>query len=378
MIDLLIIQPTPFCNINCSYCYLKDRSNTSRISVQTIEQICDSAINDNLVGDSITVVWHAGEPLVVPPPYFRELVEAVNRKFHQKIKVDHSIQTNGTLITQEWCDLIKEFDIKIGVSIDGPAFIHDKNRRTRSNKGTFDKVLEGISLLKENDIKYHGIAVVSEYSLDYADELFSFFHDNGFYHLGLNIEEMEGVNLTSSVFGNDLYEKAQLFYKRLFQLYIESDSRMLIREFDSALNSMLRFPEILDITKIQTKSHQNTPFAIITVDYLGNFSTFSPELIGQDAPQHDDFIFGNVYKDSFKKALAGKTLKKISKEIKLGIDKCRKECEFFNVCGGGAPANKFYENKSFNSAETNYCKYNLKIPSSIVLEYLEEKFPVTA
>lgn len=371
-IDLLIIQPTPFCNINCSYCYLKDRQNTARISVQTIEQICDRVLEDKLVKDSITIVWHAGEPLVIPPDVFRELLLAVNRKLAHKAKVKHSIQTNGTLISQPWCDLINEFDIQIGISIDGPSYIHDRNRKTRSNRGTFSKVMEGIGLLKENNIKYHGIAVISELSLDHADDIFDFFYANEFYHLGLNIEEIEGVNEKSSIFENDLYDKAKDFYTRLFELYIQSDHHMLIREFDSALNSMLRFPEILDITRIKTKSHQNTPFAIISVDYHGNFSTFSPELIGQDAPEYDNFIFGNVKDISFKKALSGKVLKKMEREIQAGIRSCHKECEFFSVCGGGAPANKFYENKTFNSTTTNYCRYNLQIPASIVLNYLEE------
>ena len=376
MLDLLIIQPTPFCNINCSYCYLKDRLNAARISVETVEQICDRVLEGNLVGDRLTIVWHAGEPLVIPVKYFRDLILAINRKFDRKVVIEHSIQTNGTLITQEWCDLINEFDLKIGVSIDGPDFINDNNRRTRSNKGTFDKIVEGIKLLDKNRIKYHAIAVVSEFSLDYPDEIFDFFYTNGFYHLGLNIEELEGVHVNSSVFGDHLYEKATWFYKRLFQRYLESDSHMTIREFDSAANAMLRFPQIMDITKIQTKSHQNTPFAILSVDYQGNFSTFSPELIGQDAPLYKDFVFGNVYRDSFKSAHADKVLKAISKEIRRGISHCRRECAFFSICGGGAPANKYYENNSFSSTETNYCKYNLQIPSSIVLEYLEEKLQV--
>lgn len=376
-VDLLVIQPTPFCNINCSYCYLPERTNSNKITLEVFDAALEALIKDNLLNSELSIVWHAGEPLVLPPAFYKPFFELAYHKLQPRnVSVSHSIQTNGTLITQEWCDFITEHSIKIGVSIDGPQPIHDANRKTRSGKGTFDKVMAGITLLKENKIKYHGIAVVSEFSLNDPEIFFEFFYTNGFYHLGLNIEEVEGIHHQSSVFADELYDKVVLFYTRLFELYMKSDRHMAIREFDRSLNAILRNPGTIDITRLSYQNHQNIPLGIISIDYRGNFSSFSPELIGQPKQEYNDFIFGNVKRSSFLKPERVDVLKKITSEIKSGIQKCKKECEFFHVCGGGAPANKYFENGSFGSSETKYCQYNIKVPTELVLSYLEEKFCV--
>jgi uncharacterized protein len=105
---------------------------------------------------------------------------------------------------------------------------------------------------------------------------------------------------------------------------------------------------------------------------MGNFSTFSPELIGQSAPAFNNFIFGNVSEGSF--IGAHEAMEKAGADIQSGIEKCRATCDFFSVCGGGAPANKFFEIGSFNSSVTNYCRYNIQVPTELVLEYMEETF----
>src|SRR5450432_3802479 len=106
VVDLLVIQPTPFCNINCAYCYLPDRSNSGKVTAKIIAEMADCLILENLVGTDLSIVWHAGEPMVLPPSFYRILFDLLRSKFDAKgVSIHHSIQTNGTLITQEWCDL---------------------------------------------------------------------------------------------------------------------------------------------------------------------------------------------------------------------------------------------------------------------------------
>jgi uncharacterized protein len=373
-VDLLVIQPTPFCNINCSYCYLPDRSNTNKISAEIVARTIDSLIREQLIGDKLSIAWHAGEPLVLPPSFYIPLFELIASRLNTTdIPVQHCMQTNGTLISQEWCDCIISHQIKIGVSIDGPEHIHDAKRKTRSGKGTFIKVMEGIRQLQLNNIPYHAIAVVTEQSLADPDSFFDFFYHNGFFQLGLNIEEVEGSHTRSSVFADGMTEKVKAFYTHLFHRYMNSDKRMRIREFDRCMEAILRNPETPDITNLQSETHQNTPMAIISVDHQGNFSTFSPELIGQTAPDFNNFILGNILESGFLHAKGASLLNLLTMEINKGIKKCKKECDFFHVCGGGAPANKYFENGTFNSSETKYCNYNIKMPTELVLAYLEEQ-----
>jgi uncharacterized protein len=373
-VDLLVIQPTPFCNINCSYCYLPDRTNSKKITATIVEHAIRSLIKSQLLGKEVTIVWHAGEPLTLPPNFYRPLFDLISELVRSlNVSVRHSIQTNGTLLTQEWCDFINEHQIRIGVSVDGPQPIHDANRKTRSGRGTFDNVIRGIKLLRQNDIPYHAIAVVTQATLADPEGFFAFFYNNGFFNLGLNIEEVEGAHRQSSIFGDTLYRDAINFYTTLFDLYIASDRHMAIREFDRSMNAILRNPETLDITSLLIESHLINPMSIISIDYQGNFSTFSPELIGQKSEEYNNFILGNVLDSDFAIAEKSTLLKKMSDDIIKGVNKCKRECDYFYICGGGAPSNKFFENMTFNSSETNYCKYNIKIPSGIVLTYLEQK-----
>lgn len=373
MLDLLVIQPTPFCNIDCSYCYLPARNNSKKISGTTLEILIQRILEEGLVNNHLSIVWHAGEPLAVGVDYFGELIELIHSKVRE-ISVSHSIQTNGTLINQQWCDIIKTYNIRIGISVDGPQELNDLQRVSRSGKSTFDKTMGGVALLRANKIPFHAIAVLTKNSLDYADAIFDFFKNNGFHQLGLNIEEQEGVNQSSSLSDSPTNERIIYFYQRIFERYMDSDRTMSIREFDKSFGALLRDLELTDIRKHKIHSHQTEHFGILSVDYQGNFSTFSPELLGQHHDLYGDFNLGNVHTDTLMSALTTKKFHKIKNDIVKGIKRCKAECEYFHVCGGGAPSNKLYENGTFNSTRTMYCQYTTQVPIDIVLKFLEKEY----
>lgn len=143
-IELLVIQPTPFCNINCSYCYLPNRSSKTVVSLETLSNLFSEVFASGWVQDLLSVVWHAGEPMVLPTSFYRDAFRIIDALKPAGVSVSHSFQTNGTLIDDAWCDLLIEKDVGIGVSIDGPKHLHDRNRLTRSGLGTFDRTIAGI------------------------------------------------------------------------------------------------------------------------------------------------------------------------------------------------------------------------------------------
>src|SRR3954469_24820001 len=148
-LELLVLQPTPFCNINCSYCYLPDRQSTKQMTAATLEQAFAGVFSSGLVREPFTLLWHAGEPLVVPVAFYEAADELLDRYNHSGVPVTQSFQTNATLLSEDWCDFLLRRQIHLGVSVDGPAFLHDRRRRTRQGKGTLDRVLQGIRLLHE-------------------------------------------------------------------------------------------------------------------------------------------------------------------------------------------------------------------------------------
>jgi uncharacterized protein len=370
-IGLLIIQPTPFCNIDCDYCYLPNRDSNQRMPLSVLQQTLNNVFAAGMVGDRLSIVWHAGEPLALPISYYEEAFRAIENLQMSRTTITHSFQSNGTLINDEWCRFISAHDIGLGLSIDGPAFIHDAHRKTRRGSGTHQKVMRGVDVLRKHGIDFHVIAVITAQSLDFPDEIFEFYLKNGISRVGFNIEEIEGVNQSSTLKDDSMNEKLRRFFLRLYHLQNASRGAVKIREFDRAFNAIA---QASGGPGPQNDRHndQATPFEIISVDCAGNFSTFSPELLGVKSADYGDFCFGNVMTDNFQEAATGDKFIRVLRDINSGLELCAETCEYYFLCGGGAPSNKYFENGTFVSTETMYCNYTIKTPIDIVLADLEK------
>ena len=113
------------------------------------------------------------------------------------------------------------------------------------------------------------------------------------------------------------------------------------------------------------------PFAITSMDWAGNIATFSPELLGLKNAAYDDFIVGNINRDSLAELAHGPVLRKMAADIDAGVELCRQRCEYFSVCGGGEPVNKLSENGTFVSTETTYCRMTKMRATDLVLDLLD-------
>ena len=330
----------------------------------------------DLVVGPLTVVWHAGEPLAVPISYYEEAFAEIRREAPAGAEIRHCMQSNGTLLNKTWCDFIKAHDVSIGLSIDGPAKIHDAHRKTRSGRGSHELAIRGLRLLQDHQIPFHVISVITKESLGHAEDIYQFFEQLGVSQLGFNIEEIEGQNTASSLSSSKAAsEKMEAFMAVIFQLQKHAAGRMRIREFDAAL-AKIRSQKPLGNFEFPHFNEQVRPFGIVSVDCDGNYSTYSPELLGMTLPKYGSFSFGNVLIDDFVEAVETKKFHAAFADIRSGIKLCQESCQYYHYCGGGAPANKYYENGSFASAETMFCRYSVKLPLDIVLNDLETSFPV--
>lgn len=364
-IELLILQPTPFCNIDCTYCYLPGRQDRSRMSEAVLAAACDRLGEAGLVGATLSIVWHAGEPLVMPVAWYERAFDLVAERLPQTA-VTHSFQTNGMLIDAAWCRLFQRPDVRVGVSIDGPRTLHDRHRVTRAGAGTHARAMQGIRRLQAVGIDFHVISVLTRNALFFPDELYAFYVDGGIRDVCFNIEEIEGPYQASSLKDPRCLELCRRFYKRFLDLVSESDDIRSVRELDYAFSS------ILDPQRARRSDNQQAePFGIVTVGCNGDVSTFSPELLGNRHPRFPDFVFGNVLKDSFQEMLATEKLGAIAREIRAGVERCRRTCSYFELCGGGMPVNKLYETGRFDSDETLFCRYTVQLLTDLALDALE-------
>ena len=376
-LGVLVIQPSPFCNINCDYCYLPDRGSTVRMDHDVLERVMDRIFLSGLVGPPFTILWHAGEPLTVPIDWYAKAFEIISRYPGASKKVQHSFQTNGLLLNQKWCDFIREHQIDVGLSIDGPADIHDAHRVTRQGKGTHAKAVKGAKLLQENEIPFGCVAVISNEAVDQPDEVYNFFKELGIDGVGFNIEEIEGENVSSSLDAGEHSAEVRVrrFLERVYELSKADNFRLRIREFETARQNILE----PDMNRLQDGGYYNLetePFAMINVDWQGGFSTFSPELLGQDTDKYSTFTFGNFCRNQVFEGTQHPAFQKVLKDLEAGNRKCAETCDFWSFCGGASPSNKLYENGSFDSAETRHCRCMIQMPMQIVLEDLEEALGV--
>jgi uncharacterized protein len=310
---------------------------------------------------SITFLWHSGEPTSVGPAYFEDLIQA--RTDRADVHIRHKVQTNATLINEKWCELFKRHQIDVGVSLDGPRHVHDKYRVRRSGKGSFEETVRGIKLLQAHHIRVSNLAVISDYSLEYPEQIYDFFRESGLDVVGYSVEQIEGTHDTSKLFNQidtGSTERYRNFLSRLYARWKEDNFVPVIREFDWVIKQVLRL--LSDSSQRNIGSDQVKPLKIVAVSSEGDVVTFSPELITGSVEDRARFVIGNIRElEDFGDLVNSSTLDGLAREVKAGVDKCNKECLHFAICGGGSVSSKYFENGSVNSSETAYCRVHKKL-----------------
>jgi uncharacterized protein len=361
VIHTVVLQPTPFCNIKCRYCYLPERDSTASMSLETVIATFKKIFSSGWASPYLTVIWHAGEPLVMPVSYYQAAFEAIEEIRPASVHVRHSIQTNGILLNKAWCELIRKWQIGVGVSIDGPRHLHDANRVTRDGKGTFDRTLAGIRLLRSEKIPFHVISVLSDKSMDVPEEMHAFYLSEGIENVCFNVEESEGEHVSQLMSKGSARERFEVFLDRFWEISRKQPGIAFLREIDGMIDRIFR-PDEAPMGNGQAEA-----FGMLNVDCHGNVSSFSPELLGNRNREYNDFIVGNVHVNSLEQMRRSPAMQQLERDITEGVEACRKECEYFSVCGGGAPGNKLFENGSFQSTRTSFCELVQIVPANLVL-----------
>ena len=374
-VRLLVIQPTPFCNLDCDYCYLPDRGNRSRIGFDVLEAAVERVLESPWFEGGFTLLWHAGEPLTMPIAFYDEATARIGRLLEQRglppSTIVQSLQTNATTIDAAWCDCFERNGIHVGVSMDGPAFLHDAHRVTRTGLPTHAAVMRGIGWLQRRGIPFQVICVLTAESLNHAEAIATFFLEHGITDVGFNMEETEGVNTQSSLDAIgaarlELEERYRAFMALLWRCSRAQPDRLHIREFDGVASLASSGARL-------AATDMNTPFVIVNVDARGNVSTFDPELLSVATAEYGDFSFGSVFSSSLEAMAADPKFQRVAMQIAAGVERCRSGCEYFGLCGGGAGSNKYWEHGTFDCATTQHCRYRIQLVTDVVVEGMEQE-----
>jgi uncharacterized protein len=227
-------------------------------------------------------------------------------------------------------------------------------------------------MLKQHNVCFHVIAVVTAEALDRAEEIFCFFQQLGLDEIGFNVEELEGIHGSSSL--SDISnERIDRFWEQLHASCEAAGGRPVVREFQRAYRAILLCNVNASWEEVARYNDQVLPFRIVSVDWRGQLSTFSPELLGLTNVTYDHFVFGNVLSDDLSTVRSSPAFRAVANAVRDGVIACAKTCDYFAVCGGGAPSNKLAENGTFSSTETMHCRGSIQAPIRIALANLEAK-----
>jgi uncharacterized protein len=339
------MQPTTLCNLDCAYCYLPHRAHDRTMPVAVARSVAATVNEWAAAAPRFSVVWHGGEPLSAG----RERLGALMDPF---TGVEHHIQTNATLIDDEWCAFLADRDVRVGLSIDGPRELTAR-RIDRGGQPAYDRILKGIAALRRHGISFAALCVVSDPAPGVAAELYEFFVDLGATVLGVNIEEQEGVNLRSNAHAESAVRG---FWAELTAAW-RRDPRLEVREVEWAL----RYAGAVlagDADDLLPRRHDPIP----TVTHEGGVVLLSPELAGFSSPAYGDFTSGSVLSRPLHQIVADAAARPSGwiAEYLGGVEACRATCAYFGFCGGGHAANRFFEQGRLDGTQTRHCR-NSKI-----------------
>jgi uncharacterized protein len=261
-----IIKPVGVsCNLKCDYCFFNGYEQSSEKVMSY--QILDIFITEylNLFDREIQFIWHGGEPLLAGINFYQTAINIQQLKCRQEHKIQNLIQTNGTLITDEWADFFRINNFKVGISLDGIVQCHNQFRKNSLGIGSFKKVIKSIEILRNHEIEPGIIQTIPKSSLKYIKENFIFLTETlGLKKIGINIfNDIENINpkMNGESLSNDDYFD---LYKNYFDFWLEKDDpKLIIREIESFMYGILGKCS-------NSCAYSGTCTSFMTVDWDGN------------------------------------------------------------------------------------------------------------
>lgn len=338
------------CNLACKYCYYLEKNNLYQnshrhlMTDEMLEQFTREYIEAQTM-PQVLFTWHGGEPLMRSIDFYKKAL-ALQKKYANGKQIDNVIQTNGTLLTDEWCEFFAKNHWLVGISIDGPQEYHDHYRVTPAGKPSWEKVMQGIQLLKKHHVEWNAMAVVNAYNAEHPLEFYHFFRDNGCQYLQFTpiverLTEHEDGRILASLADNREIPLADA------SVTPEQWGNFLCTIFDDWVRHDVgkTFVEIFDCT---------------LANWMGvppGICAYSKECGHAGVMEHngdvyscDHFVFpeyklGNIRDQSLIDMLYGEKQQAFSRLKHTSLPRQCKECDMEFACHGECPKNRFEKDK---------------------------------
>ena len=326
------------CNLACGYCYYKgghpdeerETGSTGRVmSDEVLERFIQQYL-ESQVNQEVLFTWHGGEPTILPISFFEKAMQ-LQQRYARGRQIDNCLQTNGTLLTDEWCEFLRENRFLVGISIDGPQTYHDAYR-CRS----FDKVMRGIRLLQKHSVEWNAMATVNHLNADDPVGFYRFFKEIGCQFLQFTpvVERVES-QVESGGQVRDISVTPEQWGRFLCGVYDEWKQKdigqIFVQLFDATLANWAGEP----------------PGICSMSPTCGRAAVMEAN---GDVYSCDHFVFpeyrlGNIRQQSLTEMLYGERQQQFGRNKRAGLPRQCRECRFLFACHGECPKNRFLKDK---------------------------------
>lgn len=349
------------CNLRCHYCYYLEKaclykdSSKRVLSEEMLDQFTKEYIEAQTMND-VLFTWHGGEPLMRPLSFYRKALE-LQKKYGRGRNISNLIQTNGTLLTDEWCRFLHENNWLVGVSIDGPQEFHDEYRRTASGGPSWAKVMRGIQLLNKHHVEWNAMAVVNDFNADYPLDFYHFFKEMGcrFIQITPVVERM--VNHADGRHLATLTDDATAPVTD-FSVTPEQWGRFLCAIFDEWVRNDVgqTYVELFDC--ILANWVGVTPGICVYAKECGHagIMEFNGDVYSCDHFVFPEYRLGNIRKKTITEMLYGEQQQQFSRLKSQSLPKECKKCEWEFACHGECPRTRFIKDVYGNPGKNYLCE----------------------
>lgn len=319
----VVVKVTTECNLNCTYCSEGDKISI-HLKKDYLFKLVDElpSLLEKLNETTVEFLWHGGEPLVVGVDYLSEVMDYINSKL-SNYDIKFLVQTNGTLINEEWIDVFKRYHIGVGISLDGFKELHDLNRRFKNNEPTFDLVMKNIKKLKAAGINVGTLMVLNTSKYVDSKALYQFIKDN---QLSSKIHPVIpcGRAEDNPEIG-EIYENYIVLLKELYKLIMSDlDETIVIQPLEEIMNTVLGLSTMRECSFNGTCGERFLClFADGFVGFCGRYE------------KNETFLYGHIDDDSLLNLYNSSCAKLVrNRQVYLQLNDC-KSCQDWKYCHGG-------------------------------------------
>jgi uncharacterized protein len=355
----ILAKPTgAICNLDCKYCFFLSKEmlypgSRFRMADDLLETYIRQTI-ESQQGDFVTIAWQGGEPTLMGLDFFQRAIELVKKYLPSGMQVEHSIQTNGTLLDDAWCDFFRANNFLVGLSLDGPRELHDLYRVDKGGAGTFDKVLRAARLMQQHQVEFNILCTVNAANANHPLEVYHFFRDEvktqyiqfipiveratpellplanegwGDAHHARPLYTLEGSLVTERTVGAEQWGN---FLITIFDEWVRRDvGQVFVSMFDAALASWVGAPASMCI-------FSETCGNALALEHNG-------DLYSCDHFVEPKYFLGNIKKEHMLTLVASDQQRAFGNAKRDSLPRYCRECEVKFACHGECPRNRFIQ-----------------------------------